>query len=47
MSGTLRFTASLRESDNAAGSPVQFVFAGDAVDLARHPTKFRFRYAVP
>jgi uncharacterized protein DUF4430 len=45
--GTQRFVASLRETDAAAGSPVRFVFAGDAIDLARHPRRFRFRYRVP
>jgi hypothetical protein len=47
VTGALRFEASLRDGDSAAGAPVQFVFAGDAADLARRPTKFRFRYAVP
>ena len=47
MSGLPRFTAALRESDGAADSPVQFVFAGDAAELARNPAKFRFRYSVP
>jgi Domain of unknown function (DUF4430) len=47
VSGTLHFTASLRDSDSGAGSPVQFDFAGDAADLARHPTKFQFRYSLP
>ena len=46
-SGAPRFTASLRDSDGAADSPVQFVFAGDAAALARDPAKFRFRYSVP
>jgi hypothetical protein len=45
--GTERFSASLREDDGAAGSPVEFVFAGDAVELARNPRRFRFRYEVP
>jgi hypothetical protein len=45
--GSERFTASLREEGAAAGSPVQFTFAGDAADLARKPTKYRFRYEVP
>jgi hypothetical protein len=45
--GTERFEASLREEGGAAGSPVQFTFAGDAADLARNPTKYRFRYEVP
>jgi len=44
--GTQRFTASLREAGGAAGSPIQFTFAGDAVDLARKPMKYRFRYEV-
>lgn len=47
VNGPPRFAASLRESDSAAGSAVQFVFAGDAAGLARDPTKFRFRYRVP
>ncbi len=45
--GTQRFSASLREDDGGAGSPVEFVFAGDAVELARNPRRFRFRYEVP
>jgi hypothetical protein len=45
--GTQRFSASLREEDGSAGSPVEFVFAGDAVGLARDPKQFRFRYEVP
>ena len=45
--GRPRFTASLRDSGGAADSPVRFVFAGDAADLARNPAKFRFRYSVP
>ena len=45
--GTERFTAELRDQDGSAGSPVEFTFAGDAVDLARNPTKYRFRYEVP
>jgi hypothetical protein len=45
--GEERFVASLRDDDSSAGSPVQFTFAGDAVGLARHPTRFRFRYEVP
>jgi hypothetical protein len=47
MSGPPRFTASLRAADGAAGSPVQFVFAGDAAALARNPSEFRYRYQVP
>ena len=47
VSGTLRFTAALRDSSGGAGSPVQFVFAGDAAALARDPSRFRFRYQVP
>jgi hypothetical protein len=47
VSGPPRFTAALRDSDGAADSPVQFVFAGDAAELARDPAKFRFRYSVP
>ncbi len=45
--GPARFNASLRDSDGAADSPVQFVFAGDAAELARNPAKFRFKYSVP
>ncbi|MEK6275477.1 MAG: DUF4430 domain-containing protein [Actinomycetota bacterium] len=45
--GLPRFTASLRESDSSAGSPVRFVFAGDVAGLARDPAKFRYRYQVP
>jgi hypothetical protein len=45
--GTQRFTASLREEGGAAGSPVQFTFAGDAVALAADPKRFRFQYEVP
>jgi hypothetical protein len=44
--GTDRFTASLRDSGDA-GSPVRFVFAGDAKALARKPDRYRFRYQVP
>ena len=44
--GRKRFTASLRGSGDA-GSPVRFVFAGDASALARRPDRFRFRYQVP
>jgi hypothetical protein len=47
VNGPPRFTASLRKSDGGAGSPVQFVLAGDAAGLARNPGKFRFRYHVP
>lgn len=45
--GSERFTASLRRSGDAAGSPVAFFFAGDAEQLARNPRRFRFRYEVP
>jgi hypothetical protein len=44
--GADRFTASLRDSGDA-GSPVRFVFAGDAKALARNPDRYRFRYQVP
>ena len=47
VSGPARFTASFKDSGGAADSPVQFVFAGDAAELARNPAKFRFRYSVP
>ena len=46
-SGRRAFTASLGDSGGAADSPVQFVFAGDAAELARNPARFRFRYSVP
>jgi hypothetical protein len=42
----VRFTASLRDTADGAGSPVRFVLAGDAVALARAPDRFRFRYQV-
>ena len=45
--GTERFAASLRDGDGPAGSPVEFIFAGDAAGLAADPTRFRFRYEVP
>ena len=44
--GREQFTASLRNSADA-GSPVRFVFAGDAKALARRPGRYRFRYQVP
>ena len=44
--GTVRFTASLRDASDPAGSPVRFVFAGDAQTLARDPARYRFRYEV-
>ena len=44
--GADRFTASLRGSGDA-GSPVRFVFAGDAKALARNRDRYRFRYQVP
>jgi hypothetical protein len=48
VSGSERFTASLRnDSSGDAASAVQFVFAGDAAELARHPDMFRYRYQVP
>jgi hypothetical protein len=46
VNGRERFTASLSDSGDA-GSPVRFVFAGDAAALARRPDRFRFRYQVP
>ena len=46
VNGRPRFTASLRESGDS-GSPVRFVFAGDASNLARRPDRYRFRYQVP
>jgi hypothetical protein len=45
--GTERFSASLRDESGSAGSPVEFTFAGDAAALARHPTRYRYRYEVP
>ena len=45
--GPETFIASLRDPDGGPGSPVHFTFAGDAVELARHPDKYRFRYHVP
>ena len=48
VSGRERFVASLRDdSSGEADSPVQFVFAGNADELARSPDKFRYRYQVP
>ena len=47
VSGSERFTASLRDSEGGAGSPVEFTFAGDAASLARRPDRFRYRYTVP
>jgi hypothetical protein len=45
--GAPRFTASLRDESDGAGSPVRFLLAGDAVGLARDPDRFRYRYQVP
>jgi hypothetical protein len=45
--GKARFSASFRNPSGEAGSPVRFVFAGDAVALASRPDKFRYRYQVP
>jgi len=42
-----RFSAGLRDTGGAAGSPVEFRFAGDALELAHHPHRFRFQYEVP
>ena len=44
--GPERFTASLRDGGDAAGSAVRFVFAGDAEALARDPDRYRYRYEV-
>jgi hypothetical protein len=44
--GRVTFTASLRDESSGAGSPVRFVFAGDATALARDPDRYRFRYEV-
>jgi Domain of unknown function (DUF4430) len=46
VNGRRRFTASLRSESAASGAPVRFVFAGDAVRLARDPDRYRFRYEV-
>ena len=47
VSGSDRLTASLRDPGGGAGSAVKFTFAGDALGLARHPDRFRYRYSVP
>jgi hypothetical protein len=47
VSGSERFTASLRNSGAGAGSPVEFTYAGDAAFLAGHPNRYRYRYRVP
>jgi hypothetical protein len=47
VSGRERFVASLRDPSGDASSAVQFVFAGNAVELARNSSKFRYRYQVP
>jgi hypothetical protein len=47
VSGSERFTASLRDAGSNAGSPVEFTFAGDAAALARQPDRYRYRYSVP
>ena len=47
VSGSDRFTASLRDPGSSAGSPVEFTFAGDAAALARDPDRYRHRYSVP
>ncbi len=44
--GRVRFTASLRDESDDAGSPVRFVYSGEALALVRDPTRFRFRYEV-
>jgi Domain of unknown function (DUF4430) len=44
--GPVRFTAALRDASDEAGSPVRFVFAGDAQALAHDPARYRFRYEV-
>jgi Domain of unknown function (DUF4430) len=41
-----RFAAALRDESSEAGSAVRFVFAGDALRLAREPGRFRYRYEV-
>ena len=45
--GRERFTASLRDSGDARARRSEFVFAGDAKALAKHPDRFRYRYQVP
>ena len=44
--GRLRFVARLREPGAPAGSPVRFVFSGDAAPLLRDPERYRFQYEV-
>lgn len=44
--GPPRFLARLRDPGGGAGSPVEFVFAGDALRLARDPGLARYRYEV-
>ena len=41
------FTAAPRDGAGQPGSPVRFVFSGDAEQLARDPDRYRFRYEVP
>jgi hypothetical protein len=40
------FTAAPRDGAGEPGSPVRFVFSGDAHVLARDPDRYRFRYEV-
>lgn len=40
------FTAAPRNGAGEPGSPVKFVFSGDAEALARDPDRYRFRYEV-
>jgi hypothetical protein len=40
------FTATPRNGAGGPGSPVRFVFSGDAHALAREPDRYRFRYEV-
>jgi hypothetical protein len=40
------FTAAPRDGAGEPGSPVRFVFSGDAHALARDPDRYRFRYEV-
>ena len=42
--GPPRFSASFRAPGGTAGDPVRFVFAGNALRLARNPRLARFRY---
>jgi len=43
----VRFAQEGQATPPRPGGPVLFVFTGDALELARHPRMFRFRYSVP